>query len=93
MDKINRRIAGVFAIDEKGQIHVLHRGKIGGNYSKSVFEKFYEGEWLEVVDGNKNSELVYISSINDPKFINNVQNFVLSINKIKSVAKKLNILK
>lgn len=53
MDKINRRIAGVFAIDKKGEIHVLHRGKIGGNYSKSVFEKFYEGEWLEVVEVTK----------------------------------------
>ena len=40
---INCRIAAAFAKDENDDIFVVHRGKLGGNFSKKYFEDHYQG--------------------------------------------------
>ena len=38
IEGIKRGIAGAFAKDESGNIYMIHRGKLGGNFSKVFFE-------------------------------------------------------
>lgn len=81
---IRRAIAGAFAKDNSGNIYVVHRGIIGGNYNKSIFEERYNGKWTTVKDGNKESRVVLIGKLNDPKFAFNVRDFILEVNRIKN---------
>lgn len=54
---IDRRIGAAFARDPLGNYYVVHRGKLGGNYSKKFFEDNYSGEWTDVVDGGRETGL------------------------------------
>ncbi|MGB9980114.1 MrcB family domain-containing protein [Methanobacterium sp.] len=81
---IKRGIAGAFAKDNLGNIYVIHRGIIGGNYNKKIFEERYNGDWTTVKDGDKESKVVLIGKLNDPKFVFNIRDFVLEVNRIKN---------
>ena len=83
---IDRRIAGVFAKDNEGNIHFLHRGKLGGGkpgVNKELFEQHFTGSWEEVEDGTK---LALVASFNDPRFIEQIADFVHEVERIKLLA-------
>lgn len=80
---INRRVAGVFAKDENGEVYILHRGKLGGNFGKRDFEEKYNGDWTLVQDRNQETNMVLIGKLNDPNLPYNVRDFVLEVNRIK----------
>lgn len=83
---INRRIAGAFAKDEKENIYVLHRGKIGGGrkgIGKNLFMENYRGKFIEINDGNKLSTFAIIGELYSSNFINQLNTFVLEIERIK----------
>lgn len=84
IDGIKRIIAGAFAKDGLGNIFVVHRGIIGGNYNKRIFEERYDGKWTTVKDGNKESKVVLIGQLDDPNFAFNVRDFVLEVDRIKN---------
>ncbi|WP_100906291.1 MrcB family domain-containing protein [Methanobacterium subterraneum] len=80
---IDRRIAGAFLTDGN-EIYISHRGKLGGNYSKKFFEKKYSGEWTTVQDGNQESKVVLIASLNNANLPQKVRDFVLEIDRMKT---------
>ena len=80
---IRRAVAGVIAKDSNNDYYVLHRGKLGGNFSKKIFEEKYKGEWNLVKDGDRETKMVLIGKLKDPKLPYNVRDFVKEINKIK----------
>lgn len=82
---IRRNIAGAFAEDESGNIYVIHRGKLGGNFSKKDFDENYDGDWTNIQDGNKETDVVVLGAIDDPDFPNKVRNFVLEVDRIKKL--------
>jgi hypothetical protein len=84
---IRRSVAGAFAKDESENIYVIHRGKLGGNFSKVFFEENYEGEWTSVQDGDRKTDVVVIGRLDDPMLPEKVRDFVLMIDKMKNGSK------
>ncbi len=80
---IRRAVAGAIAKDSNNDYYILHRGKLGGNFSKKIFDEKYKGDWTLVQDGDRETEMVLIGKLNDPKLPYNVRDFVKEINKIK----------
>lgn len=83
---INRRIAGVFAKDDFGDIYILHRGKIGGGrkgIGKSLFQEQYRGKFEEAIDGDRVTEFALIGELNSKKLIQQIASFVREIHRIK----------
>ncbi|SCG85417.1 MrcB family domain-containing protein [Methanobacterium congolense] len=81
---IRRSVAGAFAKDESENIYVIHRGKLGGNFSKVFFEENYEGEWTSVQDGDRKTDVVVIGRLDDPVLPEKVRDFVLMIDRMKN---------
>lgn len=80
---IDRRIGAAFARDLLGNYYVVHRGKLGGNYSKKFFEDRYSGEWTTVVDGDRESRVVLIGPL-DETLPENIRDFVYEVKRIKT---------
>jgi len=85
---INRRIGGAFARDPLGNYYLVHRGKLGGNYSKKLFTEKYRGEWTEVIDGNQTSEVVVIGKI-DESIPEKIRDFVYEVKRMKEDSSNL----
>ncbi|MFB2623941.1 McrB family protein [Methanothermobacter marburgensis] len=80
---IDRRIGAAFARDPLGNYYVVHRGKLGGNYSKKFFEDNYNGEWTTVADGDRESRVVVIGPL-DETLPENIRDFVYEVKRIKT---------
>jgi hypothetical protein len=81
--KSTSKTAGAFAKDDLGNIYILHRGRIGGNYSKKDFESFYKGDWIYAQEGNKLNKFVMIGELNSSDLLEKVRDFVFDIDRIK----------
>lgn len=84
IEGIRRNVAAAFVKDDEGSIYVVHRGNLGGNYSKKDFVDKYNGEWTQIQDGDRQTNAVLIGSLSDPKLPEKVRNFVLDIVRIKA---------
>jgi len=82
---ISRNIAGAFAKDDTGNVYLVHRGLLGGNFSKKDFLEKYKGEWSKIKDGNIESNVVVIGGLNDPELANRVRDFIFDVAKIKGL--------
>jgi hypothetical protein len=86
VEGIDRRDSGAFAKDDKGNIFLLQRGRIGGGkerIGKKLFSEKYDGEWAEVEDGDEKSELAVIGNISSDDFVGKLSDFVKSVDNIK----------
>ncbi|MGP8024403.1 MAG: MrcB family domain-containing protein [Methanobacterium sp.] len=83
IEGIVRRVAGAFVKDENNEIYVVHRGKLGGNFSKKFFDENYNGDWTHIQDGDRESQVVLIGGLNDPKLPEKVSEFVYEVNRMK----------
>ncbi|WP_226891219.1 MrcB family domain-containing protein [Methanothermobacter thermautotrophicus] len=81
---INRRVGAAIARDPTGNYYVVHRGKLGGNYSKRIFEENYHGEWTTVIDGDRQEKVVVIGKI-DETIPEKIRNFVYEVQRIKGM--------
>ncbi|MBN1546262.1 MAG: hypothetical protein JW902_06350, partial [Syntrophaceae bacterium] len=86
---IDRRMGGAFARDRKGQVFVVHRGKIGGGrkgIGKSLFENHYRGVWALMDDGDQESVVAVIGLLKSNRFPRQLGHFVHKVEQIKSRA-------
>ena len=86
---IDRRTGGVFARDRKGQIYVVHRGKIGGGrrgIGKSLFDTHYRGIWALMEDGELETVVAVIGVLKSTRFPRQLAHFIHKIEQIKSLA-------
>ncbi len=86
---IDRRIGGAFARDRRGQIFVVHRGKIGGGrkgIGKSLFDSHYRGIWALMDDGDQETVVAVIGLLKSDRFPQQLAHFVHKIEHIKSEA-------
>jgi hypothetical protein len=83
---IYRRIGGVFAAEDNGNILVLHRGTIGGGRAgvgKHYFTNNFRGDFVNAIDGNKETEFCLVGELNSPHFPKQVANFIKEIYRVK----------
>lgn len=85
---INRRVAGVFAEEDNGNILVLHRGRIGGGklgIGKKYFTDNFRGDFVTALDGERESEFCLIGELNSEHFPKQVANFINEIHRVKKL--------
>lgn len=85
-ENINRRVAGVFAIEDNKNILVLHRGKIGGGkpgIGKNLVLDNYRGNFVTAIDGDRETEFCLVGELNSPHLPRQLANFIHEIAKIK----------
>lgn len=85
---IDRRIAGVFAKEENGNILILHRGKIGGGrkgIGKSFFVDNFSGEFVIAIDGKRETEFCLVGELNSIHFLEQVSDFINEIQRVKNI--------
>ncbi len=85
---IDRRIGGAFARDRKGQIYVVHRGKIGGGrrgIGKSLFDAHYRGVWALMEDGEMETVVAVIGVLKSMRFPRQLAHFIHKIEQVKSL--------
>jgi len=86
---IDRRMGGAFARDRRGQIYVVHRGKIGGGrkgIGKSLFDNHYRGVWALMDDGDQETVVAVIGLLKSERFPRQLAHFVHKIGHIKAGA-------
>lgn len=86
---IDRRIGGAVAEDERGRLFLVHRGHIGGGrkgIGAELFWKHFDGKPSIVVDGDRETELVVVGSIESPRLLRQIQFFVREVERIKKLA-------
>jgi Cdc6-like AAA superfamily ATPase len=83
IEGIDRRIAGAFVTDGN-EVYVAHRGKLGGNFSKKFFDDNYKGNWTTIQDGNQQTGVVLISSLDDEKLPEKVKEFIFEVDRMKT---------
>lgn len=84
---IDRHIAGVFAKDPEGKLHLLHRGRLGGGkpgIGKTLFINMFTGTWEEVEDGTEFTKLALVASFENPRFAEQIADFVHEVARIKA---------
>lgn len=83
-----RRIAGAFAIEDNGNILVLHRGKIGGGkpgIGKNYFTDNYRGDFITAIDGDRETNFCLVGELNSQHFPRQVSNFIKEILRVKNL--------
>jgi MoxR-like ATPase len=83
-DGINRDVSGAFVKDLKGEIYLIHRGNIG-NTSKNDFFDQYNGEPVQIQDGDLETDAVVIGGLNDPNLPVHIRDFIYEVAKIKGL--------
>jgi hypothetical protein len=84
---IDRRVGGALARDHKGDIYIVHRGKIGGGkkgIGKLLFEGHYRGVWDVMEDGDTKSDVALIGSLHSHRFVRQVVQFIRKVDLIKN---------
>jgi hypothetical protein len=85
---LNRRIAGVFAQEENGNILVLHRGKIGGGrkgVGKKLFTDNFRGGFVKAIDGDRETEFCLVGELHSNLFPKQIAIFINEIYRIKNL--------
>ena len=87
-ENMNRRIAGVFAQEDNGNILVLHRGRIGGGkpgVGKTYFTDNFRGDFVTAIDGDRETEFCLVGELNSRHFPRQVGNFIHEIYRVKNL--------
>jgi hypothetical protein len=85
---INRFTQGVFAYDDKKQILILHRGKIGGNSKNITKENFfnnYRGDVVSARDGNIQTDFCVVCELKSHLFRDQLIIFINEVARIKAL--------
>ncbi|MFH1703727.1 MAG: hypothetical protein ABIB41_09950 [Nitrospirota bacterium] len=82
----DRKVAGLIAEDETGNKHIIHSGRIGGNYKKEDFWDRYNREACYVsVEKDVVKKYAYISRLNSDLLMENIVDFISEVNRIKNI--------
>lgn len=85
---ISRKVQGVVATGDRGELHILHRGGIGGGrpgIGKDFFFKHYRGEKGLLFDGHARTEVAWVAKL-ATGVGKDVSRFVLEVERIKALA-------
>ena len=84
---INRRVGGVFLQDDNGRHYLGHRGSVGGGRPGIGKEAFLDssepGQFMDIQDGDRVSEVLFIGALDTADFPECVDTFVRQVSKFK----------
>ena len=86
---VNRNIGGAFGHNNKGEVLLLHRGKIGGGrigVGKQLFFDNFRGDFATANDNGMETEFFVIGSIHSKHFPQQVSNFIAEVHRIKNLS-------
>ncbi len=87
---INRRVSGMFAIeDETKSVFLLHRGRVGGGrkgIGKNAFVNWQSHKFVEIQNDSEVEQALVVGSISNDDFVNHLEGFVKSISEFKLFA-------
>jgi len=86
---IDRRMGGAIATDDSGHLYLLHRGKVGGGrkgIGKEAFMTAYRsyGAIVSVEDGGRESEVIVVAALDDPRAVHSIAAFVEQVRRFKA---------
>lgn len=79
-------VAGAFAKDTMGAVHLCHNGKIGGGrkgVGKSAFFRHCHGGYMEMVYPNGSARVVDLGPIDRPALLDRLEWFAREVKRIK----------
>ena len=79
-------VAGAFARDTQGVVHLCHNGKIGGGkpgVGKAAFFRHYRGDLTEMAYGNRIVSVVDLGSITSPRLPSRLGSFAHEVVRVK----------
>lgn len=89
-DGLNRRVSGMFAIDDETEsVFLLHRGRIGGGrkgIGKNSFISWYSRPLIEVQNEDEIEKALLIGDISKDDFVKNLAGFVRNVASFKLFA-------
>jgi hypothetical protein len=87
---IRRQVQGAFVESTLGQVYVVHRGSFNafrGRIPKDFVLDQFQGRWLSVIDGERTADVLCIGNLSDSNFVDDLQQFVLEVARIKELYK------
>lgn len=91
---VNRKVAGLFAVDDKtGHTVLLHRGRIGGGkkgIGKSSFIEWYPGTKVEFFDPSYDDgeeSAILVADLDSGRFLIQLEDFVDAVHRFKATGK------
>ncbi|MDE0127950.1 MAG: HNH endonuclease signature motif containing protein [Gammaproteobacteria bacterium] len=94
MRGVNRRVAGLFAVDdETNQTVLLHRGRIGGGkkgIGKKEFVDWYRGTKVEFFDPSRDDgeeSAIFVADLDSEDFLIDLEEFVDAVQRFKTFCK------
>ena len=84
-ETIARRISGVFAQEDDGNILILHRGRLGGNtgINRQFVLKNYRGGFVTAQDGARPAEFLFVGELASPNLPQQIATFAREVDRIK----------
>jgi len=82
----NRMCQGVFLLDDRGGLHLGHRGRVN-KVKKSSFRRRFRagqrGEWVQAIDDKGECEVLRLHPLKDSDLLDNLGSFISEISRIK----------
>ena len=91
LDGVDKRVAGLFALDEEsGNTVLLHRGRIGGGregVGRTSFMEWYPGRTVNFSDPSRDDEegsAILVADLGSSEFLRDVESFVHAVHRFKA---------
>ena len=85
----NRRAAGIFLMDDSGQVHVAHRGILNarGRIEKDFVFSQFKGGKLSINDAGRQTRVLHVGQLGDTRFPESLRDFITEAMRVKDVAR------
>jgi hypothetical protein len=83
---ITRKVAGVFAEDEGGDVYLVHRGNVGGGrkgVGKSSFVAAYPEPLETMIEDHGTADVIVVGMLGAPTLVAQIEHFVALVESIK----------
>jgi hypothetical protein len=88
--EVDNNVAALLCKDAKGEIYLLHSGKVGGGQKgvgKNAFADYYTGRKTTVQFENQELEYYVVTGLNSKRFFQNIVDFVTVVYDFKDFVK------
>lgn len=84
---ISRSIQGLFALDKRGALLLLHRGTKINGVTKEFFRREFQGNWAQIPDGRHGTPVAVVANIDSERVARDIGTFAREVARLKMAAK------